>query len=79
MSLDIPGKKIMKEICIRCGKETEYAISAPVNMRKYYIEGSGQLCEQCFYELYPVPASLQRNLGNENTTNENPPTIPKSI
>ena len=50
----------MKEICIRCGQETEYAISAPVNMRKYYIEGSGQLCEECFYELYLMPSTSDR-------------------
>ena len=58
------------EKCIRCGKETKYDVSAPVNMRKYYIEGSGQLCEECFYELYPVPASihLQSNLGGDNIT-----------
>ena len=42
------------EKCIRCGKETKYDVSAPVNMRKYYIEGSGQLCEQCFSQLYPT-------------------------
>lgn len=45
----------MKERCIRCGKETEYDISTPVTVRRRYVEGSGQLCEKCFYELYPVP------------------------
>jgi len=45
----------MKERCIRCGKKTEYNVSTPVTVRRWYVEGSGQLCEQCFYELYPVP------------------------
>ena len=51
-----------KELCIRCGKETPYDINTPITLRRYYIVGSGQLCEKCFYELYPVPGSLQSNL-----------------
>ena len=35
----------MKELCIRCGKETEYDINTPIYLRHYFIEGSGQLCE----------------------------------
>ena len=69
----------MKEKCIRCGRETEYETSTPVTVRRWYIEGSGQLCEQCFYELYPVPGTLQSDLSEENTLNENHPIIPKSI
>lgn len=37
----------MKELCIRCGKEIEYDISTPVDMRRFYVEGSGLLCEEC--------------------------------
>lgn len=48
----------MKETCIRCGRETEYEVSTPVTVRRYYVEGSGHLCEKCFYELYPVPRIL---------------------
>ncbi len=44
-----------KEICTRCGKETEYDVGIPVTLRRYYVEGSGQLCEECWQELYPVP------------------------
>ena len=46
----------MKELCIRCSIETPYDTSTPIALRRYYVEGSGQLCEQCFYELYPVPS-----------------------
>lgn len=42
----------MKELCIRCGKEIEYDISTPVDMRRFYVEGSGLLCEECWRELY---------------------------
>jgi hypothetical protein len=51
-----------KEKCIRCGVETEYDVSSPVTVRRWYIEGSGQLCEKCFFELYPMPGALQSNL-----------------
>ena len=43
----------MKELCIRCGRPTPYDILTPITTRLYYIEGSGQLCEQCFSQLYP--------------------------
>ena len=44
--------RAMKELCIRCGRPTPYDIHTPVTSRLYYIEGSGQLCEQCFSLLY---------------------------
>ena len=44
-----------KEHCIRCGKPTPYHPNTPIMLRRYFVEGSGQLCEMCFYELYPVP------------------------
>ena len=49
-----------KELCIRCGKPTPYHPSTPITLRRYYIEGSGQLCEQCFFELYPMPSTSNR-------------------
>jgi len=49
-----------KELCIRCNKPTPYHSNTPITLRRYYVEGSGQLCEKCFYELYPVAPSLQR-------------------
>ena len=51
-----------KEKCIRCGKETEYDINTPITVRRYFVEGAGQLCEACFHILYPVPGAL----GNKN-------------
>ena len=42
----------MKELCIRCNKPTPYDINYPVERRKYYIDGSGQLCEECWNALY---------------------------
>jgi len=51
-----------RELCIRCEKPTSYHPNTPITLRRYFIEGSGQLCERCFYELYPMQVSLQSNL-----------------
>jgi len=53
-----------KEKCIRCGKPTPYDINTPITVRRYFIEGSGQLCEACFHILYPVPGAF----GNSQIT-----------
>ena len=59
----------MREKCVRCGVETEYDVSSPVTVRRYYVEGSGQLCPLCYQELYGVASSLQsvyeRDLGKQ--------------
>lgn len=60
----------MRELCIRCGKETPYDQSTPLTLRRYYIEGSGQLCQDCFQFLYPVPTVLGSNLHQGNDEND---------
>ena len=42
----------MNELCTRCGRPTPYEINTPVEIRKWYVDGSGQFCEQCFSQLY---------------------------
>ena len=34
--------------CVICNKETPYLRSTHIDMRYCYIEGSGQLCEDCY-------------------------------
>ena len=46
------GGATLIENCIRCGRPTPYNQSTPVDIRKWYVDGSGQLCEQCFSQLY---------------------------
>ena len=41
-----------KDVCVRCGKTTVYDESVPIEQRKHYIEGSGQLCVECWQILY---------------------------
>ncbi len=40
------------ECCVLCGKETEYTRKTPISERTEYIECGGQLCKDCYYELY---------------------------
>lgn len=37
-----------KEICIKCGKETNVDVTTHVDFRTGYIEGVGQLCMSCY-------------------------------
>ena len=40
------------ELCVLCGKETEYSRQTPIQVRVGYVEGAGQLCPKCWLELY---------------------------
>ncbi len=40
-----------KDRCVLCWKETEYTKDTPIEERQFYIEGSGQLCEECYREV----------------------------
>jgi len=42
----------MKDKCVLCGKETQYDVNVNINCRKWYVEGSGQLCPKCHGKLY---------------------------
>lgn len=43
--LEIPKKN---DCCIFCGIETPYTVETPIEMRKGYVEGAGQLCKNCY-------------------------------
>ena len=36
------------DTCVICGKETPYLRSTHVDMRFFYVDGSGQTCEDCY-------------------------------
>jgi len=39
-----------KEKCVVCGKETQYFRNTPIDKREHYVEGVGQVCEECAIE-----------------------------
>ena len=42
----------MNESCVNCHTETDVDVATHVDLRYYYVEGSGQLCRQCWEEVY---------------------------
>ena len=40
------------EKCVCCGKDSGVPCGTPIAERRYYIQGSGQLCRDCYNELY---------------------------
>ena len=61
-----------KELCIRCGKPTPYHPNTPITLRRYYVEGSGQLCSLCYQELYGVAGSLGVPFGTRLDQSQTP-------
>jgi|TARA_R110000824_G_scaffold138337_4_gene302992 hypothetical protein len=47
-------KKITKEKCVVCHKETIYDKSEHISFRMAYIDGVGQLCFECYDSLYRI-------------------------
>ncbi len=41
-----------KEFCVICGVETEYTRDVSVFKRDFYVSSAGQLCRECYCELY---------------------------
>lgn len=39
------------DYCVACGAPTGYTYDTPVDCRKNYIHGCGQLCEKCVGQL----------------------------
>lgn len=44
--------KVEMERCVLCSCKTAVPKNRPVTERKYYIQGAGQLCEECYYRVY---------------------------
>lgn len=40
------------ERCVLCWHLTNVPQNTPISKRKYYVQGQGQLCENCYYELF---------------------------
>lgn len=40
------------ERCCVCGRPTSADRVTDISKRKYYVKGAGQLCTDCYFELY---------------------------
>ena len=41
-----------KELCVVCWKETEFDKDTPIELKERCVRGVGQLCYDCWKELY---------------------------
>lgn len=48
--------KTPRDHCVLCGAETSYTENTPVSRRAAYVEGAGQLCCDCYRNLYYIEA-----------------------
>lgn len=46
------SKGIKYETCVCCRKITGILVDMDIELRPFYIEGAGQLCYDCYQELY---------------------------
>ncbi len=51
----------MKDKCVCCGVETLYDVETHIDFRIGYIEGCGQLCLDCYGEVYVKPKSRKED------------------
>ena len=42
----------LMEKCVLCGRMVPVRRDSDIAGRRYYVEGAGQLCARCFYEVY---------------------------
>jgi|TARA_Y100000590_G_scaffold225557_1_gene254971 hypothetical protein len=54
----------MKDRCVTCGVESIYDREENILWRLGYIEGSGQLCLECYEKIYIK--SKNKKVKNEN-------------
>lgn len=54
-------QETLVEKCVICENFTPYLYNTPILLRKYYIEGGGQLCETCYNMIY------KRKIQNDRT------------
>lgn len=41
-----------KETCVLCGCVVDVDVSIHIDFRNFYVEGCGQLCENCYEKTY---------------------------
>ena len=40
------------EVCVSCHQVTDIPVNMDIHQRYGYVEGSGQLCKDCYREIY---------------------------
>ena len=58
----------MKDTCVTCNKESLYETTEHINYRIGYIEGAGQLCLECYNDLYMGGNNAKKSSKKENNS-----------
>jgi len=48
------NNKKEKDKCVACDKDTPYSKDVNIDLRTCYVEGAGQLCENCWDDIYII-------------------------
>lgn len=59
-----------KDKCVLCGKDSPYEMDVNIDYRNGYIEGAGQLCENCWDAGTERESMLIQTHIIENTPND---------
>lgn len=54
-------RKSKYEKCVVCHKKTTVTADTPVNLRKNYVRGVGELCDKCYLVVYCNIDPLNKN------------------
>jgi hypothetical protein len=46
------NEQVIHEVCVSCNTVTEVLTMEPVTTRNHYVEGAGQLCKNCYNQIY---------------------------
>lgn len=52
--MEKPNNKTQKEPCVSCGLNTHINKNTNVDHRMYYIDGAGQLCQECYTNIFKL-------------------------
>ncbi len=51
-SVELEENEELYDKCVICGRVTPFLKDTPIELRSHYIVGCGQLCDDCYYNLY---------------------------
>lgn len=60
-----PKITVETEKCILCGKDTEIPVTTPIEKRRHYIFGCGQICSACSSKM-KLENNKEDNLSEED-------------
>lgn len=51
-NVDVHLSPVITEKCVICGRDTGIPVDQDISLRAFYVEGAGQLCQECYEDVY---------------------------